>query len=73
MATDDYACDVLLGTVPDADGVDVSMWLNHDGTLSLIVETDDEDDYRAVTFAPGGLDAVSELLDRAAVPGQVTT
>jgi hypothetical protein len=64
--------DVRLGTVPDSEGVDVSVWLNGDGTVSLIVETDDDDDYRAVTFAPGGLDEVRELLDRAAMPGQVT-
>jgi hypothetical protein len=58
--------DVLLGTVPDADGDPVEVWRNGDETVSLILTVRDED---ALTFAPGGLDAVRELLDRAAMPG----
>lgn len=61
--------DVLLGTVPDSDGDPVEVWRNHDGTVSLILTVRDED---ALTFAPGGLDAVRELLDREAMPGQVS-
>jgi hypothetical protein len=59
--------DLLLGTVPDADGDTVEVWRNGDGTVSLILLREDGD---ALTFAPGGLDAVRELLDRAAMPGQ---
>jgi hypothetical protein len=66
--------DVLLGTVPDAGGDEVEVWRNADGTVSLILSADtddyDTDGYRALTFAPGGLDAVRELLGRAAMPGQ---
>lgn len=65
--------DVLLGTVPDADGDPVEVWRNADETVSLILTADtddyDTDNYRALTFAPGGLDAVRELLGRAAMPG----
>lgn len=64
--------DVLLGHVADADGTPVEVWRNADGTASLILETADIGDYRALTFAPGGLDAARELLDRAAMPGQVS-
>jgi hypothetical protein len=61
--------DILLGTVPDADGDQVEVWRNADGTASLILLRGDEP---ALTFAPGGLDAVRELLDRSAMPGQVS-
>lgn len=59
--------DVLLGEVPDADGDMVEVWRNGDETVSLISLREDEP---ALTFAPGGLDAVRELLGRAAMPGQ---
>lgn len=62
--------DILLGTVPDADGDLVEVWRNGDESVSLISLRGDED---ALTFAPGGLDEVRELLDRSAMPGQVTT
>lgn len=61
--------DVLLGTVPDADGDGVEVWRNADQTVSLISLREDEP---ALTFAPGGLDAVRELLGRAAMPGVTT-
>jgi hypothetical protein len=61
--------DHLLGTVPDADGDTVEVWRNADETVSLISLREDEP---ALTFAPGGLDALRELLDRAAMPGQVS-
>ena len=61
------ASDVLLGQVPDADGDPVEVWVNHDETVSLISLHREE---AALTFAPGGLDAVRGLLDRAAMPGQ---
>jgi len=62
--------DVLLGTVPDADGDLVEVWRNGDETVSLISLREDAP---ALTFAPGGLDAVTGLLDRAAMPGQPAT
>ena len=58
--------DVLLGQVHDADGDVVEVWRNADETVSLISLCSNED---AFTFAPGGLDEVRELLDRAAMPG----
>jgi hypothetical protein len=60
--------DHLLGTVPDADGDLVEVWRNADETVSLISLREDAP---ALTFAPGGMDAAGELLDRAAMPGQV--
>lgn len=59
--------DHLLGTVPDADGDLVEVWRNGDETVPLISLREDAP---ALTFAPGGLDAARELLDRAAMPGQ---
>ena len=68
MASDD----VLLGTVPDADGDLVEVWRNGDETVSLISLREDApgEDAPALTFAPGGLDAVTGLLGGAATPGQ---
>ena len=59
----------MLGEVPDADGDEVAVWLNADKTVSLI-SLREEDGPASLTFARGGLDAVRELLDRAAMPGQ---
>lgn len=59
--------DILLGQVRDADGDPVEVWRNSDGTVSLISLREDEP---ALTFSPLGLDAVRELLGRAAMPGQ---
>lgn len=58
--------DVLVGQVHDADGDVVEVWRNADETVSLISLREDEP---ALTFAPGGLDEVRELLGRAAMPG----
>ena len=64
--------DVLLGQVYDADGDPVEVWRNADETVSLISLRVDEpgEDGPALTFAPDGLNAVRELLGRAAMPRQ---
>jgi hypothetical protein len=61
------ANDVLLGTVPDADGDMVEVWRNADETVSLISLRKPEP---ALTFAADGLDAVRALLNGGTVSGE---